>query len=45
MELEDENLPQVTAVEPDAAAEETRGQRWQAEVNRSDGEALALHEI
>jgi hypothetical protein len=44
MEREDENPSQAPG-EAEAAAEETHGQRWQAETARSDGEALALHEI
>jgi hypothetical protein len=44
MELEDESPSQVVSRETEPA-EETHGQRWQAESNRSDGEALALHEI
>jgi len=44
MELEDESPPQGSR-EGESGAEEARGQRRQSESNRSDGEALALHEI
>jgi hypothetical protein len=42
MERDDEDPSQARE---DAAADEGHGQRWLAESNRSDGEALALHEI
>jgi len=42
MELEDEQPPQINAAEADAAGDEANRQ---ADANRSDGEALALHEI
>jgi len=44
MEREDE-LPSQATREADTAPDEAQGQRWQAETARSDGEALALHEI
>jgi hypothetical protein len=42
MEREDEDPSQA---HEDAAPDEAHGQRRLAESNRSDGEALALHEI
>jgi hypothetical protein len=42
MEREDED---PSPDREDAAADEAHGQRGLAEGNRSDGEALALHEI
>jgi hypothetical protein len=44
MEREDESQSQV-AVEVEAAEEQSGGQGRQADSKRSDGEALALHEI
>jgi hypothetical protein len=44
MEPEDENPEPVIASDVEAA-NELHGQGWQADSNRSDGEALALHEI
>ncbi len=44
MELEDETQSQGAAIEAEAAAEDSRARRSQ-ESSRSDGEALALHEI
>jgi len=45
MEREDENQCDGVTVQHEMAAEESRGSRPQVEQIRSDGEALALHEI
>jgi len=45
MEHEEENQFEAAAVQHEMAAEESRGSRPQVEQIRSDGEALALHEI
>jgi hypothetical protein len=45
MEREDESPSPVAALEGELAEEKSRGQGWLADGNRSDGEALALHEI